>query len=303
MSLPNILFPSDPTRPSKVEPAFEEEFAAARDAGFMCGFVNGGFFGADFEFYSVPRDSGCWIYRGWILSYDSYQQLAERVLARGCLLGTSPVNYTFANCFPHWYSGLPAGSTPRSWWTYWEPNITEGIDELLPSLRKLFGDKSFILKDFVKSRKHQWDDACFIEHAEDAPRVIRNFIEGQADSLVGGLVFREYVPVKKLGRHKSGLPLVKEYRYFIRNDREPEVLLASAYWSEAEYPEEPIPGLEAIQALLGGIRSPLFALDTVELEDGSSVILEVNDGGTAGIPLNRYQEFYQALLKSYARPL
>lgn len=306
-TLPNILFPSDPTRPSKVDPGFEEEFVAAREAGFQCGFVNGGFFGADFDFYSVPRDSGFWLYRGWILSYDSYTQLAERMTERRCFPLTNEFNYKFSNCFPDWYTALPAGSTPRSWWCHWEPNITEGIDEVTRQLQKLFGDQPFILKDFVKSRKHEWDDACFIAHVDDAPRVIRNFIERQADSLVGGLVFREFVRVKRLGWHpKSTLPLSKEYRYFIRKDHfhpSGDVILASPYWSEAEYPEEEIPGREAIQAVLECFHSPFFVLDVVELEDGSRMVLEVNDGGTAGIPMGKHREFYQALKQSYASSL
>lgn len=295
----NILFPSDPTRPSKVEPAFEEEFTAAREAGFPCGFVNGGFFGADFEFYSVPRDSTPWMYRGWILSYESYRKLDQQLVERGCSLITSPDSYEFANCFPKWYQALPDGTTPMSAWVQWDPNITveSEIVVTVDQLREVFGDKSLILKDYVKSRKHEWHDACFIEHLNDAARVIRNFIERQADSLVGGLVFREYVPVKKLGRHpKSGLPLSKEYRYFIRDKT--DVILASAYWSEADYPDERIPGQEALQAVLGSLQSPFIVLDVVELEDGSTTVLEVNDGGTAGIPLGKYREFYAGLRRS-----
>ena len=68
-----------------------------------------------------------------------------------------------------------------------------------------------MLKDFVKSRKHEWAEACFIPSASDrasVERVVRRFLELQDDDLSEGLVFREFVEFEPLGRHpKSGMPL------------------------------------------------------------------------------------------------
>ena len=54
----------------------------------------------------------------------------------------------------------------------------------------------YIVKDYVKSRKHEWYDACFIKNISDianTTRVIRNFVERQGDSLVGGIVLRKFM--------------------------------------------------------------------------------------------------------------
>ena len=68
-------------------------------------------------------------------------------------------------------------------------------DELTELLRG-FGDDSVVLKDFVKSRKHEWAEACFIPRASDsdaAAKVVRRFVELQEDDLEGGFVFRAFV--------------------------------------------------------------------------------------------------------------
>jgi hypothetical protein len=47
---------------------------------------------------------------------------------------------------------------------------------------------------FVKSRKHEWTDACFIPSAADrsaVERVVNRFLELQGEELAGGLVFFE----------------------------------------------------------------------------------------------------------------
>ena len=81
-----------------------------------------------------------------------------------------------------------------------------------------FADSSLVVKDYVKSQKHYWQEACFIPAARDLPaveRVVRKFLELQGDDLNEGLVFREFVPLKVVGTHpKSGMPLAAEFRIF-----------------------------------------------------------------------------------------
>ena len=63
-----------------------------------------------------------------------------------------------------------------------------------------FGDAPIIVKDYVKSQKHHWSEACFIPAASDADavrRVASRFIELQGTSLTGGLVFRAYEDLKR----------------------------------------------------------------------------------------------------------
>ncbi len=73
--------------------------------------------------------------------------------------------------------------------------------------------------DIVKSRKHEWDEACFIPAADDksaVEQVVSRFVELQGDDLAGGLAFREFVELDPVGRHpRSGLRLGREYRLLI----------------------------------------------------------------------------------------
>ena len=129
---------------------------------------------------------------------------------------------------PRWYKTL-AGHTPRSVWT-------QAGDTSLPRLMALikdFGDHPVIVKDFVKSRKHEWLDACSIPSAADAEAVARvtgKFLELQGDELSGGLVLREFVEFEPLGTHaKSGMPLTREFRLFFLDGQPIQV---SKYWDQ-----------------------------------------------------------------------
>ena len=73
-----------------------------------------------------------------------------------------------------------------------------------------FGDKPLILKDWVKSQKHHWEEACFISRASDrkgVQKVVEKFLELQGTDLNVGLVFREFIEFEALAQHeKSGCP-------------------------------------------------------------------------------------------------
>ena len=43
------------------------------------------------------------------------------------------------------------------------------------------------------------------------------------------------------------------------------------------------------------VRSPFFAMDVAETTTGEWVVIEVNDGGSAGVPLAETPILYQAL--------
>ena len=121
-----------------------------------------------------------------------------------------------------------------------------------------FGDRPVIIKDFVKSRKHEWADACFIPSEADrdaVERVVGRFLELQGDDLNEGLVFREFVEFRPVGFHpKSGMPLTEEYRIFWI-DGQP--MYWSPYWEEGDYCGTD-PPLEFFTEIGAGVRSRFF---------------------------------------------
>lgn len=82
-----------------------------------------------------------------------------------------------------------------------DPNVR--VARLLPREvgKRLLRSPGVIVKDYVKSRKHEWLDACFIPAADDeagVQRVVGSFLRLR-EEVVGGLVFRMYVDLRPAG--------------------------------------------------------------------------------------------------------
>jgi len=188
-----IVFPAHPATPRQPDPAFEEEVTAARAAGFTVGFASLEIHFAGEVGLRVPAGSGEALYRGWMLRVEDYARLEEALAARGYRLVNTTAAYQHCYLLPEWYAAIGEGNTPRS---IWFPGRIFDMADVAARVREAFGDAAVVLKDYVKSRKHEWFDACFIRSAGDVAevgRVVSNFLRLQGDSLVGGLVFREFV--------------------------------------------------------------------------------------------------------------
>jgi hypothetical protein len=161
-----------------------------------------------------------------------------------------------------------------------------------------FGDAPVIVKDFVKSRKHEWSEACFIPSAADrgaVGRVVGRLLELQGEELNEGLVFREYVEFEPVGVHsKSGMPLMEEYRVFWL-DGEP--IFWAPYWAEGEY-RVSRPPIERFVGVAAAVRSRFFTIDLARRRDGDWMIVELGDGQVSGLPRASDADcFYEALCK------
>jgi hypothetical protein len=295
-----IVFPAHPVTPGRAEPAFEDEVAAARAAGFAVGFASLEIhFGGDLHL-RVPKGEGAAVYRGWILRVEDYARLESALAARGYALVTTAAAYQHCHFLPEWYEALGGEKTPRS---IWFPGRAFDMAAVKQRLRTEFGEGSVILKDYVKSRKHEWFDACFIRSAADeaeVDRVVSNFLRLQGEGLVGGLVFREFIDFKRIGIHsKSRMPLVREFRFFVFDG---ELVTQAPYWGEGRY-DGAMPSPEILGPLIPRIKSRFFAIDVAQKEDGSWLVMELNDGGSAGVPDGGdVREFYTRLANRVGVP-
>lgn len=166
------------------------------------------------------------------------------------------------------------------------------IMELLSAL----GAQSVIVKDYVKSQKHYWNEAFFMPDASDSinvERVVREFLRLQGADLNVGLVFREFVPLLPLGAHRrSDMPLSLEYRIFFL-DGEP--ILSGNYWSDGEY-EGRQPDLAPFLEIAGRIKSRFFTMDIARKREGGWIIVELGDAQVSDLqPASSVQEFYRSL--------
>ena len=103
-----------------------------------------------------------------------YSALAERGLKRI----NTPAQYRHCHYLPESYQ-IIKGHTPETAFLPYDDSFSVG--RALEAVGH-FGDRPVVMKDYVKSRKHEWEEACFIPSAADraaAERVVRRFLELQ----------------------------------------------------------------------------------------------------------------------------
>lgn len=294
-----IIFCSEPfATPVRVDSLYEDEAEAARAAGFDTSLVNFESLTDDLDAVqatrrvaaaSPPEDA---IYRGWMLRPERYEALYDALLAKGVRLINAPAEYRHAHYLPESYEAI-AEMTARS---VWLPPDGDLDTNLLWPLLAEFGDGPMVVKDYVKSQKHHWDEACFIPSASDRPAVERissRFLELTGPALNEGLVYREFVELEPLSQHsRSGMPLTKEFRLFVLDGH---VLASAEYWEEGDYGETVLP-LASFEGVAAGVRSRFFTMDIARRKDGEWMIVELGDGQVAGLPDRAdVSAFYAAL--------
>lgn len=232
------------------------------------------------------------VYRGWMMPVDTYEELYNGLLAKNLQLINNPAEYKYCYHLPESYEIIKS-YTPQT--LYIKTKTTPEIDEL-EKLSLVFGNKPIILKDYVKSQKHHWHEACYIPDASDiahVQRVIKRFIELQGDNFEGGLVFREFVALESVGIHpKSNMPLTMEYRVFILHGKPIAIL---PYWNEGSYAASDIP-LKQFSSIFSKIKSNFYTIDIAKLKNGDWIIIELGDGQVAEyMNANTLSEFYKKI--------
>ncbi len=280
-----IVFCSDPLNPTAADADYEAEYRAAAGLGLPVGLISledllDGQAARAVRKVREADAAELAVYRGWMMKPAYYEQLYTALQQKNIHLINTPEQYMLCHYFPNSYSFIKE-HTPESRWL--------DIAEVRPDIRRVhemlasFGSRPLLLKDYVKSRKHEWEEACYIPDASDrqqVEKVLRTFVERQGDGLNGGIVFREYVELEKLGTHeKSGMPLSKEYRLFFYRHR---LIAAQNYWEEAAYDGER-PDLSVFVAIAQRIRSSFFTMDIAKTTAGEWLIIEVGDGQVSGL--------------------
>ncbi len=295
----NLLFCTDPFDVKLVDEPYRIEAEAARFAGFEIALL-------DFDALVLDNNpmravrrvaeqfepTQC-IYRGWMLSVEQYAVLFDALAKKNIELINDVNRYRECHEFPSAYDVIRE-HTPRSVWI-----SNDEIDQpgRIVQAALAFGNAPLIVKDFVKSRKHEWEEACFIPSAHDhevLERIVRTFIERQAESLTGGVVLREFVELEPIGSHsKSGMPLTKEFRIFFL-DGAP--LLIEHYWEEGEYGTTRDVPMDQFINVARCLESRFFTMDIACTKRGEWLIIELGDGQVAGLPERALPaEFYAAL--------
>ena len=297
---PAILFCEDPLQKNKVDTDFAAEHIAAKENGFETLMFSYDDLVSDDSMHLATRRIGKAnaltnvVYRGWMLTLAQYAALHNDLLSKNYRLINSPAEYRNCHYLPDSLQFIDQ-RTPR---TVFEKLDNDKSIERLIDKATVFGSKPVMIKDYVKSEKHNWEDACFVADASDTKRLrqsINNLVWLRDKYLNEGIVIREFMELKNLAIHsKSGMPLAEEYRLFFCNKK---FVGLYEYWEEGEYKTDK-PGTQEFEEIAAGVASNFFSMDIARTREGEFIIIELGDGQVSGLPdaLNG-NEFYAALKK------
>ncbi|MGF1430907.1 ATP-grasp domain-containing protein [Kitasatospora sp. LaBMicrA B282] len=299
MPAPTILLPQDPLNPRRVDPHYSYEAQLVRGLGGETALVDHDALLAGDAVEGVrrvPAGIGPAWYRGWMLPVTAYAGFVRALADRGCHLLTSAAAYATAHELPGWYSTFE-GATPDSVWL--AAHAEEA--ELAAAVAKLGGQGPAIVKDYVKSRKDEWHEACFIPDLADLPavaRVVDRFVELQGEYLAGGVVLRRFHAFVPPATEPAGGPG--------RNggagrtggaaaNRAARPAEARVWWVDGEpvltgphpdTPEEsPAPDLTQVRSLVRMLGCRFVTTDLALRADGGGwMVVEVGDGQVSDLP-------------------
>ncbi|MEU6035427.1 ATP-grasp domain-containing protein [Actinomadura sp. NPDC047616] len=266
-----VLFCVDPLHPRRVDPHFAREAAAVRDHyGEMALIDHDALRRGDVDaaIRAVPEDLGPAWYRGWMMTSPEYAALAAALKQRGTILLTHPEDYQRAHELPGWHDTF-AGLTPHS---VWRPVDPRGDPGDLAELVRPLSPGPAVVKDYVKSRKHEWEQACFVPDVRNLTQlrsVVAKMIALQDDFLAGGIVVREYERFDGGGE-------------------------ARVWWVDGEpalvgpHPDNPEvetePEYEAVAPAVRSLGCRFITTDMARREDGQWRVVEVGDGQVSDLP-------------------
>jgi hypothetical protein len=285
-----ILFCESILESNKVDEAFIEEYKNAKINDFEVLFYN--FEGNSIGKIKSNEKMETIIYRGWMLKPLQYKILYENLLAKNYKLINDPVEYQNCHYLPDSLKYI-GKYTPK---TIFRKIENENSIDILIEEAKVFNGKPVIIKDYVKSEKHYWNTACFVENSNNAKKLketINNLINIRENDFNEGIVIREYIELEDLKIHsKSKMPLSEEYRLFFYNN---ELLNVYKYWDEGDYNVNE-PNTKEFEEIAKRIESNFFTMDIAKDKNGNYIIIELGDGQVAGIPEKEDKgKFYKRL--------
>jgi hypothetical protein len=252
-----------------------EELEAAQSAGFLCSPTR-----------RVVQSGDTVIARYSALPFYCEQEEDFR-LAGGAMINTFREHAFVADLRN--YVGVLGDLTPKTWFRLEDAPQDGG---------------PFILKGATNSKKHLWNTHCYAEDWRAACAVYSNLCQ---DSKIGDqdIYVRQYVPLCRLGTALNGLPLTKEFRFFVCRG---VVLSGGFYWDsyaeDIEYQGGAVPSLSEvprafIDKVIGLVAAhvPFFAVDVAQTAAGDWIVVELNDGQMSGLSANDPTEMYSNLLK------
>jgi hypothetical protein len=169
--------------------------------------------------------------------------------------------------------------TPKTWFRPYDVPINE--------------KGAFVLKGKTNSKKFLWDTHMF---AEDRNKVMEIYCKLQDDTLIGcqDIYIRKFIPLYNYAVGIRGLPISKEFRFFIAYK---QILCGAFYWSNfAEDIAEKfglVPCADVVPGKLifdiierVGDNSNFYTIDVAQTAEGEWIVIELNCGTMSGLSNN-----------------
>lgn len=271
-------FCSDPLNPRNVDPDYEREASFAKDAGFDVIVIDHD----ELDHRIAPRaalkrarisETGPLVYRGWMLRAEAYAQLHQAFVDKEIRPFVSPGHYETCHHAPNSAEALKAFTPDTKFISLSDLDNKEKIHDILNG----FSQGGVVIKDWVKSQASgYWSEACYIPDVRDrshADRVITRFRELQGDSLIGGIVFKQYVPLEPVGAPAH------EFRAFVVNGQ-----VVGCWPRSSEANSIGKPPVDLMNDIAAVVDSPFSSLDLSIDQNGKWWLLEVGDGQVSGLP-------------------
>lgn len=294
-----ILFLESSLSKGSVDECYQSEYDAATELSIPTIFINFEDLTSSDEsrvvkafrkFKKFEQPQNC-IYRGWMLTPTQYNLLYENLQKFNITLINNVEQYQNCHYLPDSYEIIKNHTAKSVWFSL---NDLQNLEQIA----KQFGNGAVIVKDYVKSEKHDWETACYVPDASDTEnlkKIISNFVELRGNSFNVGIVLREFLNLSKVGTHKScDLQLSEEYRLFFKNKK---LVYVVNYW-DCEYSNSiDNVNTEKFEKLAKSIDSNFFSMDIAKIENGEFVIMELGDGQVSGLPDNaNLQKFFESIL-------
>lgn len=270
-----ILYCCDPLNPRRVDEHFADEARQVRERGGNVALVDHDVLLAGDARRAVERVPAgldpVW-YRGWMIPSDRYGELAHALDQRGVGMLVSAEQYRAAHELPGWYRAFE-DLTPTSVWSALKVE-QHPDDKMLTAFAGRLQPGPGIVKDYVKSRKHEWDEACFMPDLSDAAtvsRVVRRFVELQGEFLAGGIVLREF---EHFVTPRSGGGEVRVWWL----DGEARLLTPHPDSPHGPRYEGPISELDRVAHAVRRLSARFVTTDMAQRSGGVWRVIEVGDG-------------------------
>jgi len=279
-----ILFPRHEIDKKKVEDFYMEEHHAAKLQSHDC-------YTFDYDEFSmmgekfisnIPQidDESPLMLRCSMITVSQYEILYNLLKEMGYTLINTPEQYKNCHYFPASYDYTKKHTSRSIFIKKWDESILQDISDF-------FEGKSFLMKDFVKSAKGYKDNSLFEMpggiSGEDLLKKVEEFVEHRGRDFVEGLVFKEFVDLKKYGNKSN------EWRLFFYEKR----LISCSQNSNLKPLECSAPYTKIAEDVASQIDSNFFTIDIAEKEDGRWMIIETGDGQMSDTsPGQNCLEFY-----------